>query len=228
MIATIHQPEHIPWLGFFHKMSLSDVFVVLDTVQFEKNNWQNRNKLISRAGDVFWQTIPVQNKGILSCAIRDVLVDPRSEWQRKYLGRLNSSYCRHPFFNEIMEELQGIFSKNHARIADLNLELICLIRKYLGLSTEIIRASNLGASGRRSELLLDICKGINATVYLSGPSGRNYLDKSIFEDAGIRVDFHEFSPPVYPAPHKVPGLSALDLLFNHGMDSRFFLKAENE
>ena len=94
MIVSIHQPEHMPWSGFFHKMSLSDVYVLLDNVQYKKNNWQNRNRIVTRNGLQQWITIPVKLKGHMQTTIRDIKINDQEDWRRKYLGRINDSYSK--------------------------------------------------------------------------------------------------------------------------------------
>jgi hypothetical protein len=216
MVVTIHQPEHLPWTGFFHKMSQADVYVLLDVVQFTKNNWQNRNQLVDRQGQAFWLTVPVMMKGHTSNAIKDIQIDNQQDWRRKYWGRLEQAYCRHPFYAQYAPALREIVMQPCDRLVDLNLALIRFLREALGLGNRILCASELPVSGVRSELLLDICRKLEAKTYLSGPSGRDYLKQEIFAEAGIALEFHTFKPPVYPAPHYLPALSTLDVLFNHG------------
>lgn len=216
MRITIHQPEHLPWTGFFHKMSLADVYVLLDTVQFEKNGWQNRNRLVDRAGNVFWVTVPVAMAGHSTKTIREMAIDNRQDWRRKYWGRIEQAYCRHPFFGQYGPPLREIVTRPCERLVDLNSALVGFFREALGINTHILMASELGVRGKQSELLLDVCRALGADVYLSGPSGREYLDRALFETAGVAVEFHDFRPPVYEAAHYVPGLSTLDVLLNHG------------
>ena len=223
MLVTIHQPEHLPWTGFFHKMAQADQYVLLDTVQFTKNNWQNRNKLVDRGGRDFWATVPVLLKGHTSTTINDIRIDKSGDWRSKYLSRIEESYRRHPFFDKYAAVLREIIMRPSERLVDLNYALIDFFRSELGIKNRICRASELGAIGKRSELLLDICRKLGAKNYLSGPSGRDYLDKDIFAKAEVKIIYHDFLPPVYSAPHYIPCLSTLDLLFNHGPRSAAIL-----
>lgn len=217
--VTIHQPEHLPWLGFFHKMALADLFVLLDTVQFEKNNWQNRNKLVDREGKAFWITVPVNIKGHIESTINDICIENNQAWQRKYWGRVQSSYCRHSHFDKYSGKLESIFQASYEKLVDLNIALIDFFRTVLNIQTPLLRASDLGVSGKRSELLLDICLKTGASSYLSGPSGKDYLDLEVFKKHNVGVSFHEFKHPTYEAPHFVPYLSVLDLIMNQGENS---------
>jgi hypothetical protein len=223
MVVTIHQPEYLPWMGFFHKMSQCDVYVILDSVQFTKNNYQNRNRLIDQRGEVFWSTVPVRMRDHTAKRIGDMEIDNTQPWARKTWTRIANAYRRHSYFNALSPELESIFMRSHTRLIDINLELIELFRSRLGISVPMVRSSEIDIEGSRSELLLAICKKLGAETYLSGPAGRDYLDMSLFLDCGVAVDFHVFTHPSYAAPIFHHHLSTLDLLFNCGPKSREIL-----
>ncbi len=205
-------------------MSQADQFVFLDTVQFEKNNWQNRNKLVDRGGNPFWITVPVNLKGHLSGTINDIRIENSQPWVRKYWGRVQASYCRHPYFDLYAADLEKLFKTGFEKLVDLNLALIDFFRTALKIQTPVLRASELGVSGKRSELLLDICLKTKASKYLSGPSGKDYLDQALFKNHQITLLFHEFSHPTYEAKNFVPYLSTLDLIMNQGTKSSEILR----
>ena len=223
MRVTIHQPEHLPWLGFFHKMAECDVYVLLDSVQFTKNNYQNRNRLIDQNGAVFWSTVPVRMAGHTEKRIADMELDNAQPWPRKTWARIAGTYRSHPYFGALAPELESIFMSGHAFLVDLNLQLIEFFRRQLGISVPIVRSSTMEVAGSRSGLLLSICKNLGADTYLSGPSGREYLDVGLFLAAGVELDYHVFNHPTYAAPIFKPYLSTLDLLFNYGPGSREIL-----
>lgn len=223
MRVTIHQPEHLPWLGFFHKMALCDVYVLLDSVQFTKNNYQNRNRLIDEKGTIFWSTVPVCMAGHTERSIAEMKIDNTQSWQRKCWGRIASAYRKHDYFPHLAPALEAAFMAEYEALVDINLALIDLFRRELEITVPMVRSSTLAVHGHRSELLLSICKNLGADAYLSGPSGRQYLDKSIFSENGVALEYHEFSHPVYAAPIFQPYLSTLDLLMNHGPRSREIL-----
>lgn len=223
MVVTIHQPEHLPWLGFFHKMARCDVYVILDSVQFTKNNYQNRNRLIDQNGVVFWSTVPIRVVGHTEKRITDMELDNSQPWPRKNWARIVGAYRRHPYFNALAPELEAIFMRDYARLCDLNLDLIELFRRQFRICVPMVRSSTMEVEGSRSELLLSICRSLGADTYLSGPSGRNYLDTALFSASGVEIDYHAFKHPTYSAPNFQPYLSSLDLLFNHGPKSREIL-----
>lgn len=223
MVVAIHQPEFSPWLGFFHKMAKCDKYIILDNVQFKKNNFQNRNQLIDTNGNTFWISVPVKMKGYLQKQIKDMEIDQTKPWARKVWNRIVQSYNKHPYFNNISQDLESIFSVDYTYLIDVNLALIYLIRRHLNINVSIVRSSSLEITGKRSELLLQLCKSQNALTYLSGPSGRSYLDEVLFQKEKINVEYQEFQHPCYPAPKFRPFLSTLDLIFNHGPNSREIL-----
>lgn len=224
MILAIHQPEFLPWLGFFDKMNKCDNYIILDNVQFAKNNFQNRNRLIDQNGTIFWSTVPVLKTGYMDKQIKDMLIDQKKPWARKNWARISASYCKHPFFKCFCDELESIFAKDFTFLIDLNMALIRFFCRELKINKPIIRSSSLQVNGKRDELLLSICQSQGANTYLSGPTGRQYLKEDLFRKENIKIQYHEFEPPYYSAPSFKPYLSVLDLLFNHGPESRHFLK----
>jgi len=227
MLVTIHQPEHLPWLGFFDKARRADVLVLLDSVQFRKNYFQNRNRVRGQNG-ALWVTVPVLTKGSADQAISDVRInsDGSPRWREKYWGTVEQNYRHAPFWSEYAEELRQSLWSETVSLSHLNMRLIEMLLRRLRIDVRIARSSDLNVTGSRSELLLNICQRVEADRYLSGISGRDYLDRSLFDSAGIGVDFHEFHHPVYSQRHEpfVPCMSAVDLLFNHGPTSADILQ----
>jgi hypothetical protein len=218
-IVTIHQPEHLPWLGFFAKMDRADLFISLDTVPFRKNYFQNRNRVLGFDGEPLWLTVPVRLDEHLDGRIADVGIAEDGRWRRKYLGTLRQRYAKHPHADPLIGEIAGVIEGDYRRLRDLNEDLIRPAAAALGVDTPSVRASELGGEGVRSELLADLCRRAKADVYLSGPSGRDYLDVRPFRDAGIEVWVHDYSHPEYPQKGGEPfvsHLAAVDLLANHG------------
>ena len=179
MVITIHQPEHFPYMGFFHKMRKADAFVILDDVKFKKNNWQNRNKFLNSTGEEEWFTVPIQKKHI-SRNINEVFVSQDKRWRKKLLKQLKMN---------LKVDLQDIYDSD--KIIDINMKSIEYCCEKLKIETPLILSSDLKCLGHRSEKLVNICKNLGATTYLSGPSGKNYLDADLFESNGIKIDFFE-------------------------------------
>lgn len=224
MLLTIHQPEHLPWQGFFHKMAAADCFVVLDNVQYRHHYFQNRNRILAR--EPMWLTVPVLRGDSHYGRIDQVLIENTQAWRHKYWKSIEQNYRSHPHYERYEGALQKIIHTPFDRLIDLNLALIDFFRDALGITCPMVRASTLEVSGAKSELLRQICLRCGADHYLSGPSGVDYLDESLFRASGIQVRFHSFLPPVYPqfgTPFFTPLLSTLDLLMNCGPSSRTVL-----
>ena len=217
LVVTVHQPEHMPWPGFFHKMSQADIYVLLDNVQFKKNNWQNRNRIITSEGEEQWLTIPVKLKGHTETTICEIEINEQEDWRRKYLGRIISSYSKHPYFKTYSEKLFAIINQRHSHLRDLNRDLIDFFRGVLGINNQLMWASDLPVQGRSTELLSSIVKTLGGDIYISGPDGAKYMDLNLFARENIEVVFHHFSPPIYNARSGfLPGLSTLDIIMNYG------------
>ena len=222
MIVTIHQPEHLPWLGFFNKLSKAELFVILDSVQFEKNYFQNRNRIIGSNGAQY-VGIPVNMTGHMggTIATTEIAVKSNPTWKRKYLNTIKMGYAKHPFFEDVYPILENAINMDTGYIADINIAIFREFAKKMGFQPKYIRSSRLEISGLKSELILDICKYVGATTYIAGPSGRDYLDMKTFEDANIEVVFNDYHHPVYPQKKTtefIPYMSALDLFMNCGFE----------
>lgn len=233
MVITIHQPEHLPWLGFFNKIAKADVFVILDSVQFEKNYFQNRNRILGSNG-VQWINIPVSIKGHMDGSIAKTeisLTGGNANWRGKYLRTVQQSYGKSPFFSEVFPILENAINIETNYLCDINIAIIKSFCTCLGIEPKYIRASEMDIEGQKTELILDICRKAKADVYISGPSGRDYLDLRSFEDNSILVKFNDFVHPVYPQRRTkefISHLSALDLFMNCGFeDSKSIIMSGN-
>jgi hypothetical protein len=214
-VVTIHQPNFMPWLGFFHKMAQADAFILLDNVPFTKNSFQNRVKIKSAQGEQ-WLTVPVLTKGRFGQLTCEVLFNDDIRWRRAHLSALRTNYRRALHYEEVLTWLEPLYRDTFTHLVTFNQALIEAIRHQLGLSVELLVASSMGVEGTGAELLLRLAQAVGGDVYLSGPSGRDYLDTAIFEEAGIEIRFQEFHHPTYPQLYGdfIPGLSIVDLLMN--------------
>lgn len=198
-------------------MRQSDLFVLLDSVQFRKNYFQNRNRIRTAAG-WDWLTVPVLTSGEASQSIVEVRIRNDRAWRRKHRDALRQHYGRAPFFAAHFPQLDAIYEREWEGLVDFNLAVIDWLLGAVGLHKKLVRSSTLAVGGSRSQLLANICEVVGAEAYLSGVSGRDYLDESRFHARGIAVRYQEFHHPVYRqcyAPF-VPEMSAVDLLFNLG------------
>ncbi|MDO5093745.1 MAG: WbqC family protein [Propionibacteriaceae bacterium] len=213
MIVTIHQPNFAPWTGYFDKMTKADVFVLLDTVPFTKGGYQNRVKIKGVNGPQ-WLTVPVQTKGKLGQLTKEVETNDLKDWRGDHIKTLKTLYGRSPGYAEAAQALEGSYALPTSNLSELCIDLITRLRDHYQIPTRLVRSSELAATGSSSELLANIVAELGGDVYLSGPSGRNYLDPAVFDAQGIAVDYHTFTPQPYPQPHGefIGGLSMLDHL----------------
>jgi len=221
------QPTYLPWMGYFDLIDQSDLFVFLDSVEFNDRSWQQRNR-IKVPGDSLWLTVPVLTKGRRHQVISDVIIDKSRNFNDKHLRTIGQFYRKAPFHERCMEVLQGALQKDHDRLADLNTDLILFICRELGIKTEFVRSSTLGVEGRKTELLVDICKKLGARRYLSAAGSREYIEENdLFTVNGIGLAYHEYAHPEYRQLHGafVPYLSVVDLLMNEGPDSLSIIRS---
>jgi WbqC-like protein len=227
MIVTIHQPLLLPWLGYLDRMLRSDLFILLDHVQFERRNYQNRTR-IRFDGEARWFTVPVvqhsREERIIDKRIDNSSCSADRWWGSRHFKTLCHAYRDAPFFDDYAPHLRSILHSRCERLVDLDLALLELVRTALDIRTPIVRSSELGVGGRKSELMLNLCRAVEANVLLGGMGGsREYLDAGAFERAGIEVAWQQFRHPRYPqcgpGPF-LPGLSSIDLLANCGPRSR--------
>jgi hypothetical protein len=209
----------MPWLGYFDKIVQSDIFVFLDTVQFKKNEFQNRNKIKTSQGWQ-WLTVPVVYK--YPEHIDEVNINNRIDWRKKHMRTLEINYQKAPYCRDLFPTLKEFYAANSELLSEVNRESVLMLLKILGVHKETKVASELGDFPEEpSERLAAICESLGADTYLSGAAGSDYLDLKPFNERGIRVEFQNFKHPVYPQLYGdfIPNLSLLDLLFNCGPDS---------
>jgi hypothetical protein len=224
MIISVHQPQYIPWLGYFEKISKSDNFVFLDNVQYKEREFQNRNKIRTKDGSS-WLTVPVISKGEGRQNIRDVKVDNEVAWQRKHLASLRTSYAKATFFKDYYPFFEEVLGREWGYLKDLNIEIIKFILKDLSIDTPITFESDLNVKTMSTQRIIDICKKLKAGTYLSGSGGKGYIDQGLFAQEDVKLIYQDFLHPQYKQCYEpfMPFMSIIDLLFNHGPGSRKIL-----
>lgn len=228
MILTIHQTAYMPWLGLIHKIAISDVYVYLDTVQFEKNSNTNRNKIKTPQGSM-WVTVPILLGGHTQKTIKETEIDNTQAWRRKHWNALYMNYHKAPFFHHYRDFLEDVYKQEWKHISDLNEYMLKWTLKELGITTDFHKASDFNFEGHKSDLVLDICKKMKADYYVSGAFGKDYLDQEQFARENIKLFFQEYHHPVYPQLYGnfLPYMSVLDLMFNFGGDSLSVIMSGN-
>lgn len=211
MIVSIHQPAYLPWLGYLDRIAASDTFIFLDTVQFEKNSFTNRNR-IKTANGPLWLTVPVLSQGHIGRTLQDLKIDNRQDWKTRHLRSIEQNYRKAPFFSERFPRLAALYEGTEESLAELCFRQLHFWAGEFRLKAKILRASDLKAEGAKSGLVLSLCQATGATTYLSGPQGRGYLDEASFAGAGIALRYQDFAPRPYPQLFGdfAPAMAALD------------------
>ncbi len=221
--VVISQPTYLPWLGYFRIMKEADIFVFLDTVQYERQSWQCRNRIKAPNGPM-WLTVPIKHDTLFS-AIKDVKIDNCSSWARKHWNSIKACYGRAQWFGAYSDFFKSVYEKQWVLLSELNINIITFLAKQLGLSPTFLRSSELNVSGKRTDLVLNICKLLGADRYVSSIGAKDYMSKDnaeeIFKSEDIAVEFLEYTSPTYPQLFGdfLSELSFVDCLFNCGPDS---------
>jgi hypothetical protein len=218
VIVAAHQPNFAPWLGFFDKARHCDVLVLLDTVQFIKRGYQNRTRIKTASGSQ-WLTVPVISKGRYDQATRDVEIDETARWRQAHLRTLRTILARAPHRDALMDLVEPFYSWDDVhKLVKLNIALLRTVAERLDIGTRLVLASELEAVGSSTALMVSLTRAAGGDVYLSGPTGRKYLEPELFAAAGLELRYHEFTSFEYPQLHGgfVPGLSCFDYIANCG------------
>jgi hypothetical protein len=221
---AIHQPQYLPWLGYLDKLDSADVFIILDTVQFKKHEWQNRNRIRAREGWQ-WLTVPIIDR--FPERISQVEINTASSWQRKHAQTLRLIYGKAPHWDPLGPTLLALLEKPWLRLYELNVAIIGLLCDHLGITTRRVLASTLTAREEPTDRLIDLCRATGGTEYLAGQGGAGYMDMDRFVEAGIAVSAQAYRHPEYPQRYTpfVSHLSVVDLLFNCGPESIAILRS---
>jgi len=226
MIVAAHQPQYLPWLGYFDKIYKADIFVLLDNVQFKKNEWQNRNR-IKTAQRSQWLTVPVRYK--FSQLINQVKINNKDKWQHRQRQAIISNYKKASHWYLLEEFFEEIFSSKWQYISQLNIHVVKKLAELLGITRSLYVASELGELPEdRDERLIAITRHFGADTYLAGGGGREYMNMEKYAESGIEVTFQEYEHPVYDQLFGdfKPFMSVVDLIYNHGRSSLEILRGK--
>jgi hypothetical protein len=230
MIVGIHQPNYLPWLGFFNKMARSDVFVLFDDVQLVRGkSFMVRNR-IKTANGVQWLTVPVQGKSDL-VLIKDAVLLQTGKWQQKHWKSIQLSYRKAPFFARYEEKFSQIYQSQVERLCDLNIALIKLIREIMQIKTELVLSSELNIEAKGEEKILAIVKKFKGDRYITGEGAgsQRYVREEDFRESNIELIYQQFRHPIYNQlwGDFISDLSIIDLLFNEGERSLSILMEDS-
>lgn len=219
--VAIHQPNYLPWIGFFQKMALVDIFVILDNVQFSKDSYTQRTKIRTKEGWI-WLTIPIEKKYYFK-PIKDIPLPQDEKWLKKHKMSIISNYSKCKFVDDKFVNEYYSYSGKSEKLQEFNERGLFYLKDKFGIKTEIVRANELDidANLKSTELLVDIVKKVGGNVYISGLGGGKYMDEKKFLMNNIKLVYFEFKPLEYLQRWDgfEPYISAIDLLFNLGNES---------
>jgi hypothetical protein len=222
MILSTNQPFFAPYPGFFQKMLLSDVMVLLDAVQFPRGTtWITRNRFKNDHGTL-WMTIPVWKKGLGLQKINEVYICNEGNWRHKHLKSIRSAYHHAPYLPEHDSWLEVILSSRSSRLVEMNIEMIHYMKDFLQIDTRLVLMSTLGIWSHGQLLPVEICNKLGASTYLVQAGAKGHLNEGLFDDSGIQLNCFKPVQLVYPQlwGDFIPDLSCLDIILNCGEKAR--------
>jgi len=218
MILSAHQPYFAPFPGFFYKAFMSDLFVMLDDVQFPQGTtWISRNRFKSHQG-ALWITVPVWKKGMGLQKISEVRICHEGRWAKKHVESLKTAYRKAPYLAEHLGFLEEMFSEKNEKLIDLNLALIQYLMKALDIHAKTVLLSDLNLPSSGSRRLVDVCKKLGASQFIAQTPAKKFIDEKLFLDAGVELSFFNPPAPIYPQlwGDFIANLSVFDLVLNCG------------
>ena len=224
--VAILQSNYIPWKGYFDIIGSVDAFILYDDMQYTKNDWRNRNKIKTQNG-LQWLSIPVRQESLHQKINETKITDPK--WNINHWRSISQSYAKAPHFKAYKERFEALFLEAKSEyISDINRHFIEAINAMLGITTTLYDSREFVLAEGKSERLLALCQELGATTYLSGPAARDYLDEKIFTEAGMNVEWMDYSG--YREYHQLfppfeHGVSVIDLILNEGENAKNFLKS---
>ncbi|MGM8213370.1 WbqC family protein [Virgibacillus sp. W0430] len=227
MKVAIHQPNYLPWAGFWDKMDRVNKFILLDTAMFTKSEFIHRNKVKTPEGSK-WLTVPIKGK---QKPINQLLIENKQKWRASHWTVIYNSYKKSPYFNEYREGFERIYQKKWIKLADLNVTLIHHLKEILEIDTEIIKESDFNVDfGTGNTRNINIIKQLQADRYISGIGAKVYNDEKRFEKNNIQLIYQQFNPPVYPQRWGKfkSHMSIIDMLFNCGPNTMKLIRSSRD
>ena len=224
-IVVIHQPDFIPYLGFFHRLLDANLFIILDDVQFLRRGWHHRDIIKTKDGRK-WITLGIK-KTPQDTKINEIYLNDQ-EWKKQHLSIIEQNYKKASYFKEIFPFIENLYKQDYKKMIDMNLASIRILLELFDINIDIHFSSSYKIDTKSNQLLSDLLKKVDATHYLSGIGAKDYFNPIPFEKANIKVLWQDFKHPIYPQLHGefIPYLSSIDLLFNCGIEkSREILRS---
>lgn len=215
LILSAHQPAYLPWLGYFHKIAISDIFVILDEVQFEKNSFTNRNKIKTSNGSS-WITVPMQMNGHTEKTMKEMKIDNRFNWMEKHWKSIYLNYKKAPYFNLYSDFLKDTYSREWNTLTELTEHMTMYFLNELDIKTKIYKQSDINTQKKKQELIVELCNKLDSDTFVFGKLGMNYAEKEYFDKNKINIYFQDYEHPTYNQiwGDFIPNLAIIDLMFN--------------
>jgi WbqC-like protein family len=226
MIVTIHQPDFLPWIGFFNKVRLSELLVIGDSVQYRDKGYQNRNRIKTAVG-AQWLTVPILHNWGQSILDVQIATNPQNgrTWHQLHMKTLQVNYSKAPYYDQYIGIFEKMYKKPQKLLADSNLEMLKSIFEILDINVPMKRVSEICQKTN----IVEICKAVGADTYLSGPIGGKYMNEDFIIENKIRILWNNYEHPVYKQLFMklgfMPYMSIIDLIFNEGPESLEIIKS---
>jgi hypothetical protein len=225
--VVISQSMYFPWVGFLEQISLADIYIQYDDVQFSKGSFTNRVQIKTSSGSQ-WMTVPLKNFK-LGQAICEVKIDSSKSWREQHLSLLKRSYQGAPYFNEMLHLVTQVFEQNHETISTLAFSSQMALAKYFQIdeNLQVNDAAKLGIQGKSSQRVLDMVQAVGGKNYVTGHGAHRYLEHALFDRAGVDVEYMQYRKIAYPQLYGAftPYVSALDLIANCGRQGREYIQS---
>ncbi|SFV66046.1 hypothetical protein MNB_SV-3-342 [hydrothermal vent metagenome] len=220
IVVGIHQPNFMPWLGYFYKIRQSDIFIFLDDVQFQKTGASYTNRVsINVKGKASFATVPVKREEGTWKINETKFMNGR--WKRKMIGTLQVNYAKAPFFKDYKEFIFDLINFEANNLADYNINFIEKIAEKLDLNTQFVKSSKFNIQTTSTQRLIDLIKNVNGNIYLSGSGGDNYQEHDLYEKENIKLIYNKMPKFEYSqlkTDNFLQGLSIIDAIFNLGFE----------
>ena len=229
MLLSAHQPTYLPWLGLFHKIEVADLFIVYDDVEYSRYGWYNRNYILSKNGPILL-VVPIKRNFSSKPLHNQVLINNSDNWSKKHIRSIELCYSKSPFFEQYFDKFQQMYSQKYELLFDLNISILKLLLEEFDIKTKIKLASEYNLKFKKSDRALDLALKTKSTHLLFGELGENYADINKFTTNNIKVLFQKYKYPKYNqfnSKQFFDKLSAIDLLFNYGKQSKKILLSNN-
>lgn len=215
------QPTYLPWSGYFNLIGQVDKFVFLDDVQFERQSWQSRNRILLQ-GKEHLLVVPV-NRDALGTPINQITINTRNDWRKTHWRTLQAAYGKAVYGVDVLALLEPFYTgTSELLLSQLNQSIIRKLSTGLGIETTFFCSSELNCEGERSARLIRICEALGCDEYLSPVGAMQYLQEDNFEsNMTIKLSFQRFNPAPYKQHRSdqfISHLSMIDVIANNGLD----------